>query len=343
MQQSIFIAFISLIGIFGVSAYQNNLNYGNILKDLRKDLRYEFDQSGYDKPLIAQSVRLVYHDCQGGPDDGDSTKYPSICNGCITSTNFGSLGILDVAYNTMEDLYKSYGYDKVMSRADFWAACATEAIIYAVELDDCNKDKLPTIPYYFGRKDCKTSPKSQKDKAAPTGQYGWKDIYKWFSDNFDFNEWETVAIIGAHTLGEVNYKTSGYGTRYWTKKPFVFSNQYYIDMIDDGKKWTQYKVNCDSSFGCLYQWNDVGDSNEFVMLNCDMSMYLDIDKDMDYTTGQVDCDWKTCSINSETAEITENYAKYNQWWLNDFVYAYIKMITVGYNKDDLYVVNNNDY
>ena len=43
----------------------------------------------------------------------------------------------------------------------------------------------------------------------------------------------------------------------------------------------------------------------------------------------------TCPINDDTNDITLNYARNNQLWLDDFANVFEKMITTGYNTDEL--------
>ena len=72
-----------------------------------------------------------------------------------------------------------------------------------LQLVDDGRDKLPSLPLYFGRIDCTSSPyaKILNDKEYPSVNDGWKQIYQWFETNFGFDVNETIAIMGAHTLG----------------------------------------------------------------------------------------------------------------------------------------------
>ena len=102
---------------------------------------------------------------------------------------------------------------------DFWAAAATIAIQRAQELDNGN-DNLRNIPFYIGRSDCSASPDADINngqyrlpyKSFPDEKAGWEDNLAWFQTNFGFDTSETIAIIGAHTLGRLHPQFSGYGS-----------------------------------------------------------------------------------------------------------------------------------
>lgn len=92
------------------------------IHELRRDLRHRFDASGPEKPLIATTVRLTFHDCGGPHEPGDDGHGPSICNGCVNLDNPDNYG-LHVAVEAMEEVYRYY--DHAMSRADFYVAAGT--------------------------------------------------------------------------------------------------------------------------------------------------------------------------------------------------------------------------
>ena len=75
-----------------------------------------------------------------------------------------------------------------------------------LELVDEERDQLPPLKLMFGRIDCISSPFAKilddtHRKEAPSPNKGWKYNYQWFNKNFGFDINETVAIMGAHTLG----------------------------------------------------------------------------------------------------------------------------------------------
>eukprot|EP01083_Nonionella_stella_P174433 604680_1 len=310
-----------------------------IVDELRYELRTAFDLSGKHKPLLATTVRLSFHDCGGPLEDHDSSTSLSICNGCVAIGNIGNFGLESGAIVPLEIIYLSY--DDVMSRADFWAAAATIALEYAQALDVHNKhDILRSIPFYFGRRDCSTSPDGFRHREFPDGHAGWKETLNWFSTFLGISVEDTIALLGAHTLGRTHQEFSGFDTRPWVKQSFILDNQYYMDII--AKKWSPVEVNCRSPFGCKWEWHTKGNrqhSGNTLMLNSDMSMWNDIDPFLDRRTGEVTCDWRTCPLNPVTKDVTLNYARHNQLWLDDFADAFERMITTGYTRDELVAVH----
>ena len=205
----------------------------------------------------------------------------------------------------------------------------TIAIEYAQELDDRYDDKLPTIPFYFGRKDCHSSPYGREHKSFPNALRGWDESYGWFNRNFGMNQQETIAILGAHTLGKTHEHYSGFGTKTWVKEPWILNNYYYASLIFE--QWSQHRVNCDCEFGCKYEWSDPKD--EYLMLNSDMCLFYDIEPDED---GYVYCPSKDYpEQRDEIRDVTVSYGTNNQLWLNDFAYSWEMMITAGYDMNDL--------
>ena len=98
------------------------LSMEDTISELRSDLRARFDASGPDKPLLATTVRLAFHDCGGPFESGDNGEGPSICNGCVNLDNLDNNG-LGPAIEKLEEVY--YYYNHVISRSDFWAAAGS--------------------------------------------------------------------------------------------------------------------------------------------------------------------------------------------------------------------------
>ena len=212
----------------------------------------------------------------------------------------------------------------------------------AVENDIDNSDTLGIIPFYFGRIDCDTSPLTNEGNAIyPNPDRGWTETAKWFNDHFNFTEIEAVAIMGAHSLGRAHINYTGYQNS-WLSITNTLSHVYYEQIIANG--WVQEQVPLSSK----YQWysEDENKNIEYntLSMNCDISLFIDINEYLNTTTGQVLCshpnsensEYIPCNSQSSTENIILNYRDNNQMFLNHFNIAWNKMITNGYD-----IINDN--
>eukprot|EP01083_Nonionella_stella_P279826 951784_1 len=298
---------------------------------LRDNLSAKFTAQGSLAPSAGNIVRLAFHDCAGSPETA-TPGVVSICDGCIgfeSNDHKGFNGNGQVV-DFLEEIFLNEGPTGVndntkwtdkMSLADFWMAAATVAIIHTHE--NSGKDTLPTIPFYFGRSECSTSPvvngTNSPIKDLPDATVGWSDIDTWFDINMDMSAEEIVALLGAHTIGIKHVAASGM-SGFWVSAWGTFDNQFYIDLIN--KDWQQE----DNS-----QWDASGAS----MLNVDIGLLKHIEPDLNLTNGEVSCLFNECPDNNDTASIVRLYASDNALWLDAFVNAWIKMITIGYNVTEL--------
>ena len=292
------------------------------INKLRDQLIEEYDIWS----LMASTIRLVFHDCAG--PNNDNPNIMATCNGCIDFSLPDNKGLQHESVQTLNNIYYNdyYNWPNKMSRADFWAAAATIAVEYSKEEANSNSI-LPAIPYYFGRTDCTNSSKPNT-KSMPKPHHGWNSLFTFFAP-LGFTIRDTVAIMGAHTVGNTHEAFSGYNPGPWAPEWTHFDNGYYKNLVSSN--WTQIKNSHH-----FYQWT----KGEFQMLNVDISLLFDIDHDgiLNRTSGRVNCGTSPCPFNEITRQIVLAYAQDEQLWLNDFAQAFNKLIHIGYGPDELVAV-----
>jgi len=141
-----------------------------------------------------------------------------------------------------------------LSSSDFWVYVETIAINLA------SGGKLE-IPFQYGRPECGSVHYSGgvniPDPASPSIQQYTTD----FTGHFGFSIQETVALLGAHSLGGMLLQNSGFSGS-WTASTRVLDNSYYKNLLGNTWRATQ------NSAGNI-QW---GNGNGQTMLPSDMGL-----------------------------------------------------------------------
>jgi hypothetical protein len=156
--------------------------------------RIEQFQGDGPQALLAKIVRLAFHDCVGG------------CDGTVDTSIHGNEG-LDVPINQLQAIF-SQNFASKMSRADFWAAAATFSIYKGVlNAYGPNQGNMtfPPLKFYSGRVD---GSGIKIDQPNPHG--GIQHVVGFFRTTFNLTVQDTVAIMGAHTLGRASPQNSGF-------------------------------------------------------------------------------------------------------------------------------------
>jgi hypothetical protein len=194
------------------------------LSQLIKDAKASIlDTIAQNRSLAANYLRLGFHDCvPNGPAGG--------CDGCINLVtnpeNSGlhlSLDALDPIVAEFEDLKLGF------SRADIWALATLVAA-------DASQDQLEfSTAFVPGRQNCETvgtcrlrpeikCSREGPDRPAdfPTTILTTHELIDFMNEHFGFNVNETVALLGAHTLGTALPEHSGYeGQNGWVTDRFT--------------------------------------------------------------------------------------------------------------------------
>jgi Peroxidase len=132
--------------------------------------------------------------------------------GCIDTDNPDNAG-LGTVIDALSPIVGRHALDGV-SRADIWALSA----VVGAHVTQRPDSRIDFTLNWWGRNDCETtgracigvdgnavecSAKKGPHHTFPRLHMHTHELYAFFSENFGFNQRETVAIMGAHTLGVV--------------------------------------------------------------------------------------------------------------------------------------------
>ena len=292
-------------------------------------------KNGNDLPLIAATVRLAFHDCMG---DGH-------CDGCIDHLKPNNVGLKKIT-DCLDHLYDT-SYKGKLSRADFYALAALVALTRST-VDA--PDKFNGLKYFkVGRKDCRTSPLEDEARTNdfPRGTDGTTKTFNFFKKEFGFTVRESVALLGAHTLGRCHLENLGFlGT--WVDKRFsthshgglsptsVLNNAYY-KMIIDVIPWGQVTIN-----GKNKQWQELTHSipNDKLPDSRRVPILLNIDMANSWVVepfnnnGAVSCtptSKKSPCRHSIAHHHAKEFAQDNALWMHEFTNVFCRMIDMNPN------------
>jgi len=152
------------------------------------------------------------------------------------------------------------------SRADLWAFAVIEAVRFTMEINNkgCEDPEygmkkgfnnchprwntsdqscivnLPTFSFKTGRKDCfepadandnASSFRTYKEESHPNPGWNGEKTLQFFQSDFNFTGRETVAILGAHTLGRFHVPISLLRYTWKTRSGMMFNNGYFRNMV----------------------------------------------------------------------------------------------------------------
>eukprot|EP00672_Neobodo_designis_P024404 CAMPEP_0174830732 /NCGR_PEP_ID=MMETSP1114-20130205/2688_1 /TAXON_ID=312471 /ORGANISM="Neobodo designis, Strain CCAP 1951/1" /LENGTH=329 /DNA_ID=CAMNT_0016064535 /DNA_START=40 /DNA_END=1029 /DNA_ORIENTATION=- len=195
-------------------------------------------------------VRLAWHeagtwDCKakdGSPNSASMRFKPE----CAHAANAG----LDKARAWLEPIKKKF---PAIPYADLWALAGCVAI---------ESMGGPEVPFRWGRTDAKES--KVPDGRLPDASQGEKHIRDVFT-RLGFNDRETVALIGAHAIGECHADASGY-VGPWSHDKLGFMNSFFTELLNN--EWVLDKRRP------LLQYTDA-ETRTLMMLPSDVALLYD--------------------------------------------------------------------
>jgi cytochrome c peroxidase len=259
-------------------------------------------------------VRLAFHDAtgNGGP------------NGCIDFTHTQDNNGLQDVVATLDTMYEANGLASVISKADLYVLAANVAISYATTPApnaNRNNQQLPqqldpppytlNLPFRYGRVDAA----SCNDAGfLPAPDFSWSQIFGLFGGRFGMSVRETVAIMGAHSLGRCKFADSGFDGG-WTASQSSFSNVYYQGF--SGVTWNNNNRST--------VWLNGPQAN--VMLMADVELLFN-----SHLNGQGTCNTfnslnptARCPLQAQASAAFTLYARSISAWFTDFSTAWQKM------------------
>jgi hypothetical protein len=181
--------------------------------------------------LAATYLRLGFHDCVPNGDAGG-------CDGCINLSNPNNFGLLP-AIQALSGIAADLESPALgVSRADIWAL----AVLVGAEVSQSDITFLDN--FQVGRKNCETvgtcdggttdcatnGPDQISD--FPTGDFTTHQLISFMSEHFNFNSDQTVAIMGAHTMGLAFPENSGYEGQFgWVFNPLSLGTNFKNDVL----------------------------------------------------------------------------------------------------------------
>lgn len=255
-------------------------DYGAVRQAIENLLDAEDYDDGSYGPVL---VRLAWH----ASGTYDKTTNTGGSNGATMrwapeSEHAANAG-LQVARELLEPVKKQFPW---ISYADLWTlagAVAVEAM------------GGPAISWRPGRKDHDNGTYCPPDMRLPDAAKGAQHVRDIFG-RMGFDERETVALIGAHSLGRCHTDRSGYSGP-WTNAPTTFSNLYFQELLNN--KWRKKKWD-----GPL-QYEDK--SGQLMMLPTDMALVWD----------------------KKLKQYVDLYAKDEEAFFKDFAAAFSKLMELG--------------
>lgn len=275
---------------------------------------------------IPAVVRLAFHSCVGG------------CNGCINLNLAANRGLNGIV-GQLETLYASGQYSTIMSRADFWALGSVVAL--GVASTGQAGGPLP-LQFAWGRVDCPTAPTTSAVGDFPAGMGNMSEVQRVFvTGEFQLTTAQTVALLGAHSLGGATIANSGFAGP-WAPPVTVFSNKFFRALANG-----QYSHGSNAPASPNTQQFSAQGRNgggRLMMLHTDMALLKSFPVQTDGSGAVTGVQAGGCVVsnnaaavgsynsvagcpNAPTAGLVQTYATNQAAFFSDFSVAFTRMIS----------------
>ena len=184
------------------------------IEDLRGYIQPSFMNPGLVRgDVVGGLVRLAFHDAaEYLSGAGDNFR----ADGCVDLTK-GDNGGLAAVIDGVQPYYLAHC--SVFSRADFWYLAAV------VSLNLAEPSGTYDVPFNFGREDASSC--VYTGGRLPDAEGGFGEVRRVFIDNMGLTMTESIALLGAHTLGRTETANSGYNGP-WVTATNRFDNQFFV-------------------------------------------------------------------------------------------------------------------
>ena len=200
-----------------------------------------------------------------------------------------------------------------------------------------------------------------QDDDLPSMLWATTDVLNYMARTFGLSDRETVAAMGAHTLGRLSRKNSGMPDASWTRRSDQLDNDYYKMLFSPSNptkttdRYIQRSIRTDGTASYYWERQKENTNNESpsveeqygggpprgrtqILLNSDMALVSDFSNHFtNMETGQVGCVLHTTLLEDEhgacpvasTFGVAWMYSNDNNLWLNDFRDVFFKIATNG--------------
>jgi len=205
---------------------------------------------------------------------------------------------------------------------------------------------------WVGRPSC-DDPTGGPAATMPSPHLTTQGLLDFFATEFGFTQRDTVAIMGAHSLGKASPPNSGFdGLDGWTTNRIRLDNEFYNVLLNDNAVDLSFEqeltTNQGRPFPDQFFWRrtnntdgQFGPNDNFgqFMLNSDFALVVDLTDYLETDgSGQASCVISSSGTTSGTSTIcpaspllpiVQEYAASNDDWIVDFRTAYTKLLSSG--------------